>query len=425
MISNVPLLMRLAHCLPTRLAALSMLSLGLSFGCGSDGSNGTSGGGATGGSSGSVFGVGANVPLPDGTFGTMTLLESLEGNQGELSLDNSLLAPGGALFFFPEESNGEFFAARNEDLTVTKYRITQDLGFEEIGVVSFANTGISGISARNLFISAEKAYFFNRFQRLMIVWNPSTMEVVKTVALTQTNKEGFLANYAYTLGGNEVPVVNGKALLSMGWVNFENGVALRSTGLLVIDTETDEVEAFHEDERCPLAINVVSTANGDAYFGTYEHFLADVATRANDERPACILRVRAGETNFDPDFQLSYAEAFGGRVGINLTNAGQDTKVIVRVLDESIVPYTSPDWNEITDTPNWEFWTLDLETQEVEQLDGFELSPSGTFGFLVDGEAYIGIASSDFGSTTVVPVERPTETAFTSLGFVTSLNRAF
>jgi hypothetical protein len=84
---------------------------------------------------------------------------------------------------------------------------------------------------------------------------------------------------------------------------------------LSVDTETDSVLSFTETDRCAGATELAFDNNGDVYYRTnvnqpYSRFAHDPKLLA-ETHPGCVLRIRAGEQEFDPDYLLRLEEVVG------------------------------------------------------------------------------------------------------------------
>lgn len=402
---------------PTKALAFGLIASFAFAGCG----DGTSGNLEVP-SAGDLFGVATNLTLPEGFAFGLDPIDNIFQDR-PLSIDDALVIAGGGRAAHDGTASSEFFVGRSEDRSVTKFRVGSAGDFEEVDRVSFANQAPAFIGPFFVFLDETKAYYFDRTQAQAIVWNPSTMEVRTTIDLSQATKAGFSNGYAISGGGGSIPVIGNRILLAVGWVNRDNREVVKSTGLFVIDTVSDTVEAYQEDSRCPIAIQVVPTPNGDTYFGTYEDILFDNSERMNEDRSGCVLRVNSGATEFDPAFQLNFTDVFEGRAAVNIYGIGQGSTVLTRVLDESVVPYTSFA-EDLFNGNAWEWWTVDVAAGTRTQLQGYPLSPPFSLSFVVDGQAFTSISNEDFSATTMVTLDRNgPETVFETTGFVTDLFR--
>lgn len=113
------------------------------------------------------------------------------------------------------------------------------------------------------------------------------------------------------------------------------------------------------DQRCGGMYIGLQTDSGDTYWFTYtSNVLArrDYGGTVKD----CGLRLRAGETTFDPTWELDIAARTGGASGVATLYGGGST-VWVRVLDESLTGgLPSPaDYTSLDTAPAWSWYSLD------------------------------------------------------------------
>ena len=349
----------------------------------------------------SAYGLGMNIDTPSRTFGLITAVPNLEP---QADIDPAFGREVGAAMysFMPAGARNTMYVGNNEDFVMTRYQLDEGGLWQEDGRFSLAGQGISFLGPYVVFISDTKAYYFDDDQRQLIVWNPETMTITKTVPLPMIEMEDFQPNFSWSgsIGSNEAPIVDGRVYKSLQWFDA-SGEPVLLTGLLVIDAETDSVEAFTTTDRCPNALHTVSTSDG-IYFATWEDLFFNDAVRNSDIRPSCILKLAPDQNDFDSGFKLTLTDVFDGRVAAGMYNVGLDTQVLVRVLDENIAPYASSQQDLLYTAEAWEWWLLDLETREVTEIEGFAKSPPTTATYLADGRAYVALPSSDFASTTLV-----------------------
>lgn len=338
-----------------------------------------------------VYGVFTSVETPENEATYLGLTTTLAG-EAALDTASALEAPASSRFYAPRD--GGFFAiGSNDDFSITRYAVDDDRRILETGRMSMAAIGVTRLQNRVVFVSATKAYYIDESAAQLVVWNPDAMTIERTIALPEALGEGYLG-YSTDLPFGRFPLVDDRLFIPVGWYNFETGVARELTGLAVIDTNTDSVISYSETERCPGATELAFDDNGDVYFGTgvnypfYAH-AADPARRAA-ARPACILRIRAGEQVFDPDYLASLASMTGGLQGMGLTDAATPGSAYVQVIDEAVLPWSAVgDEDTFWETPAWSWWKVDLRSGEAALDPALPASAPYMTSYEVDGRRYI------------------------------------
>jgi len=362
------------------------------------------------------------VAVPDGRVNYVSLLSSLDAGT-TVDTDAALEVPGFARLFVPERGR-DVFIARDEDLAVQKYTIADDGSFIEGPGLSFQSLGTTYFSFQNVFVSATKAYYFDDSTNQVVVWNPDSMELITTIPLPMVDRseEGFI--YAVPLPDQRLVRDDGTVLVPFGWANTDFDQFLESTGLLVVDSETDEVVAFVEDERCRSALELAIDTDGTAYFGTWNYAIDyDLETRATGEKPSCMLRVNPGEAEFDPDYFVQLEDIADGRLAVNPRNGPTPGTAILRVLDETIVDYERVDGATLQSAAAYDGWlVMDLSTGSAEFAPRFGKSVSDSPFFEVRGVVYSGEVAEDFSEVEFTAfTTEGVEPALTIPGFVTVL----
>ncbi|HEX6245353.1 MAG TPA: hypothetical protein VFZ61_30735, partial [Polyangiales bacterium] len=309
-----------------------------------------------------LYAVFTQVETADGESAYLGVTDTLDG-EVELDLSRSLEVPGASRFYAP--SSGGFFAlGSNEDYSITRYDLDEQGRPRESGRVSFAAIGVSRLHFRAVFVSETKAYYIDHTQAQIVVWNPRTMEIERSIQLPEELQNGY-EGYTTVLPYHRYPLVQDRLFIPVSWYNFEQGTARDVTGLVVFDTDKDEVISYTETDRCAGASELAFDANGDVYYGTsvnhpFYAFAQDPQQRAV-ERPGCILRIRAGEQEFDPDYLVKLSDVVQGGVAMGLTDGAEPGIGYVQVLDED-----EQRWSDVTsedefwESAAWRWWRLDL-----------------------------------------------------------------
>jgi hypothetical protein len=293
---------------------------------------------------------------PDGRLNYFLPVDSLaEGTTVDLS--QGLEVPGTARLYAPP-AGGFFSVGNSDDLTITRYDVSPDGVLTETGAVSFQNQGINRLFRTVAFIDDRKAYYLDEGNARIIVWNPEELTITGSIDVSVAARSGMDLKFVR----QNYPLRPGRLITTVTWASPMREALERETGLLVIDTERDEVIRYEVDARCAGAAEVVEQRDGDIYFATGPDEVVDnTEIRGSSERPSCMLRVRAGEEHFDPDYLVQLSELVDGRVACNILPSPGQQSVLFRALDE-----TKAEWsleNELVGLAEaWEWWRLDVQS---------------------------------------------------------------
>lgn len=160
-----------------------------------------------------------------------------------------------------------------------------------------------------VFASATRAYTFTPELGVVIVWAPEQMERVGVIELDYPERAAGMETWA-----NDGRVVGDKVIWNMFSGSFDTNQAHQGLTLAILDVTGEGSLQFVEDARCLPGGPSFVDASGDYYVhgaGYYGYFAAlDPAAAAR----TCALRVKAGETTFDPDYVFDYEAALGTAV---------------------------------------------------------------------------------------------------------------
>jgi hypothetical protein len=130
----------------------------------------------------------------------------------------------------------------------------------------------------------------------------------KTIDLSEAARPGYQLRLSLEQFG---PQKRGDQLLvPTSWVGQDDEYR-HAMGLVVLDTQRDELVHVAQDERCGEAYMSVKRPNGDIYFfpgaqSSVEHFFAA------EQGPSCALRVLADSQEFDSEYLLDLSMAANG-----------------------------------------------------------------------------------------------------------------
>lgn len=290
---------------------------------------------------------------------------------------------------------GYVFVADGERLTLTRYEVTAERELANPVELAFVQFGLSFFE-NFVVIDAERAYLTARDEGLLIVWNPTTMEIVEDVPLIALEKNGFPGAFPsgrdILYAQNQLVRERGRLYLPVSWSSWDDAAMDASFGVLSVST-SDAHDQTLSTTSCASG-GVFSTTGrdgklyvlGSASWGPYRQYAAAPL-------PESAL------TRFDPvsnAFDDSYCERIqpltdGDDGGLLLQYApGQ---FLLRVIDEALVTYSSSAdyWSDVQFGCRTYQGDID-ESGALSLRERPEMSTvaNGCFGgmFSVDGSGY-------------------------------------
>jgi len=306
------------------------------------------------------------------------------------------LEVSGAAKLYSIPGVGWFAIGSGEEPTITRYTL-DELGNLVPGVpMSLALYGVESLWDSLYVVSATKMYYPDRDNSQLIAINPTTMEIEGAIDLGVTAREPYLSLYAYT-----PHLRDGRLMFSVGWFDWNEDRVLPETGLVVIDTQSNQLATFTTDARCGGITTSVATVAGDAYF--VSSALAGVAHRLGRLSTApCALRVLNGQETFDPTYLQALATLTGSATAGEPIPAGNDA-MFLRVLDETLVPaIDAPATWDITGQAAWRWMRWDLGLGTLAPIDTLAPSTSDVLWFVVDGRVYGTETKPDYSESTLI-----------------------
>lgn len=315
---------------------------------------------------------------------------------GEASLRNAIELPGaGSLWGWPE--SGELFFVSAENLTVSKYTLTEsgrlEKQEEEIGLLSL---GVANLITEALALSApNRGFLFDLGSEQAIELDLDNMQIGDTYDLSALRLQSaaltFLGDGGFKRRGDEfVGVVYGSnALFDEVGPNSKIAFFNPSDGSLeVLNTPCGGLQySFQAD-------------NGDWYFST-DPWVGAIHALDPSRAPApCLVRLGAGSRRSE-DATIALNDLTGGTTGGIIPGPGDSA--FVRVLDETVFPLQQDTgFLEPFSAPAWTTWRIDLpEPTAATRVEHGHVAGGIKFAE-VDGEAYNNASEADFSSTTLV-----------------------
>lgn len=226
-----------------------------------------------------------------------------------------------------------------QDGVMQRFEVTDDLKLEPGARFSWTDFGITTANASyTVFISSTRAYTLAPELGVIVVWDPESMERTGVIELEYPERPEGMETWA-----NDGYVVGDKVIWNVFSGSFEESTIYPALTLVIADANTDDAPKFVEDSRClPGGPSFVDGkgdyyVHGAGYFG-YFYAYGDPPSGTG----TCVLRVKAGETEFDADYRLDYEEATGSPINTPWIGLGEN-QYVTRAWDSSVALPEAPD----------------------------------------------------------------------------------
>lgn len=333
-----------------------MVLLGCFSGCGSSDSS-TGNNAPAPPEDGSAFVLGSRIRTPDGRAFFVSIETDLESRQ--LDLSRAIELSGFARVY---TFDGALYTMDSESLVIQRYRVAADRTVTPDERVSMAFLGFNSFRPLFAFIDRTRAYYVDLQQGQVIVWDPDAMALIESLPV-----EGLLRD-SYELRQTGLHVVGDRIFVPFAWTREAAFEIVPTLNVLVLDRETGDLERILEDDRCVGAGGGFATANGDFYVigdsvdGRYDAF------GDNDLPPPCLLRIRSGASDFDPDYYVNMLEAMETEAVGHLIGL-PDGQAVTRRLAVDVDLSTVEDPFDLTFAQIWQWITFDVENPTPTPLE--------------------------------------------------------
>lgn len=285
-----------------------------------------------------------------------------------------------------------------QDGTMQRFSVSEDLQLVDGPRFSWADLGIPSANATStVFISGTRAYTFAPQLGAIVVWDPEEMVRTDLIELEFPERPAGMETWAY-----DGRVVGDKVIWNVFSGNWDTSEPYPAVTLAIADAHSDAAPTFVEDTRCLPGGPSFLDQNGDYYVHGGGYFGYFYAYGGVTNGRTCALRVKAGETELDPDYVLDYDDVMGTYVStpwIGVTG----NQYVARAWDPS-VPFP-----EVPD----DFWTVALRPLLVDASAGTAVPYPDVEGLvdidgrtrIVDGVSYFQLSETGYeegGNTDVV-----------------------
>jgi hypothetical protein len=181
---------------------------------------------------------------------------------------------------------------------------------------------------------------------------------------------------------------DGLLFRTIDWANYDENTYIHEFLLAIYDVEADEIVDLVEETRCPVPGNLVHMdERGNIYFSNWVWPVESVILRGAPD--TCVLRINAGDTEFDQDWTLRYQDVTDDHHGAMFTYLGNGQALVAAFYDErtSYDDETAP-WSYVGSN-NWRVWSVDLDSQTGRVLEGLDFNGGAFTPARLDGRSYL------------------------------------
>jgi hypothetical protein len=133
--------------------------------------------------------------------------------------------------------------------------------------------------------------------------------------------------------------------MAASWLDYETNEVYGTAAVATFHATSDEpTVSVIEDDRCGVSSAVTPFADeaGNVYVvGDWSSGLAQIGSATPAPNPACLLRINAGETSFDPNYYVDLLEAAGARALYGAYGMAVGTKLLLNYWPVSEDPPTA------------------------------------------------------------------------------------
>jgi hypothetical protein len=337
---------------------------------------------------------------PEGSVGYLISLPSLD-EATEVDLEQAVEIEDAWVF---GDAKPYFYAATIFEPVMTRWEVTADGKFKKGPVLNLVNQGVKGTytAAATPIFSAEKSYFIDSESMQVVVWNPTTMTLIKTIPL-DVEPIGDLVP-KWTAG---ISVTKDRVYVSSFWAPGEGMWSKFADHVRVttIDPKTDKVIDSVDDTRCSTLGPGGVTSDGTAYFSPWDYttVLGSVFGEGFGSA-ACALRVVPPKTAFDTGYDVDLSSLVEGRPAGSLQLLN-DEEALIHVWHDDLVGATAENWADTRFKPGYYWYRWKLSEESAELIEGQDPNSEGGTWIQLDGKTFSLANDVDFTVTTLYELD--------------------
>jgi hypothetical protein len=291
------------------------------------------------------------------------------------------IGPGATIYSYGEHP----YVWNGTASTLTKYNVSNDMKISAADALSLAGTGVSGTFGPPAFVSETEAYFFALNDGKIIKFNPATMTITETIAVTPlpfSNDAGIkTATYmSYVTSAKKI-------ILPVAATPTDYNKFLQYAQIAVFDLASKAV-TYVKDSRMSMGYHTFAKGtDGSLYYRPSREsaISLDYSTVTGNPTTSGLLKVNPDGT-FDPNFFVDLKTPLNAH-SVNVVAYVHGDKALAQYLDNTFTPPAKPaDWYN---APT-KFALVDLKTLKVEPFTSFEKYGTVYTVGTIDGVEYYG-----------------------------------
>jgi hypothetical protein len=330
----------------------------------------------------------------------MLPVSSLE--KGTIGIDHSRaveLGTGGWIFGLG--GTPYVYAAPFDEPTITRWEVSGTGTFRMDRKISFANVGLKTAyaAAYSGFLSNRKAYFVDGANRQIVIWDPTEMSILGTIAIP-VSEQGALQ----PMIGDNLVVRSDRVFAEVSWADPKSGWIDygQNAQLFAIDPATDKIVESSMVAGCGQLSASGVARSGAAYFSPWDYRAAVRSVFGAPRGVApCAARIVPPAGSFDQAWQVKLDELVGGRPAGDLRLVSDDTAVI-HVFHQELANPTAADWKDSRFKAHYLWWRWKIGAKTAELIPGQTPATEGALFFGIDGRQFLPSNASDFSTTTLI-----------------------
>ncbi|PXY42424.1 hypothetical protein DMB65_04125 [Flavobacterium cheongpyeongense] len=298
------------------------------------------------------------------------------------------IGPGATIYSYGEHP----YVWNGTASTLTKYNVSNDMTISSADALSLAGTGVSGTFGPPAFVSETEAYFFALNDGKVIKFNPTTMSITETIAVTPLPFSNDAAIKTATYSSYVTSA--GKIILPVAATPTDYNKFLQYAQIAVFDRASKAV-SYVNDSRMSMGYYTFAKGNdGSLYYRpSRETALSlDYSTVTGNPTTSGLLKVNPNGT-FDPNFFVDLKTALNAH-SVNVVAYVHGDKALAQYHDNTFTAPAKPaDWLNVPT----KFALVDLKTLKVEPFTSFEQYGTVYSVGTIDGVEYYGNISAPNG----------------------------
>lgn len=296
------------------------------------------------------------------------------------------IGPGATIYSYGEHP----YVWNGAASTLTRYNVSNEMKISNADALSLAGTGVSGTFGPPAFVSETEAYFFALNDGKIIKFNPTSMTITETIAVTPLP----LSNDAGVKTSTYMSYVTSakKIILPVAATPTDFNKFPQYAQIAVFDIASKLV-TYVNDSRMSMGYDTFAKGNDGSLYYRPSRATAlslDYSTVTGNPTPGGMLKVNSNGT-FDPNFFVDLKAVLNAH-SVNVVSYVHDNKALAQYFDNTFTPPAKPaDWYKVPT----KYALVDLKTGEIVPFTSFEQYGTVYTVGTIDGVEYYGNIPTD------------------------------